>query len=320
MKELLEALTYERTEQLNVEEPDASTKEIMNYENIENVDTYNSPKMGMRILEEQCHMIETCTNMYIPNPATASSPKVAETIGYILVATLISKLPPKAQDPTPKRRYNKKYCHKERNITFRSLLDVKRYETNGILPVRGKKKKESNDQSESLAPLLLLISRETGELNEELKASTMERTNLENMHMSNLTASASTAPKVGRRGRKRKMKTMVSLEAKASIGIEQNDEATTVDDPINDEATPIDVPIIDEAALINVPINDEAASIDVPINDEATPIDVSIIDEVALIDVPINDDTAMIDVPIIDEASLIDVPITYVENFSYLGH
>ncbi|MBA0668156.1 hypothetical protein Goklo_001110, partial [Gossypium klotzschianum] len=201
-------------------------------------------------------------------------------------ATLISKLPPKAQDPTPKRRYNKKYCHKERNITFRSLLDVKRYETNGILPVRGKKKKESNDQSESLAPLLLLISRETGELNEELKASTMERTNLENMHMSNLTASASTAPKVGRRGRKRKMKTMVSLEAKASIGIEQNDEA---------------------------------ASIDVPINDEATPIDVSIIDEVALIDVPINDDTAMIDVPIIDEASLIDVPITYVENFSYLG-
>ncbi|MBA0668155.1 hypothetical protein Goklo_001110, partial [Gossypium klotzschianum] len=157
---------------------------------------------------------------------------VAETIGYILVATLISKLPPKAQDPTPKRRYNKKYCHKERNITFRSLLDVKRYETNGILPVRGKKKKESNDQSESLAPLLLLISRETGELNEELKASTMERTNLENMHMSNLTASASTAPK----------------------------------------------------------------------------------------DVPINDDTAMIDVPIIDEASLIDVPITYVENFSYLGH
>ncbi|MBA0668153.1 hypothetical protein Goklo_001110, partial [Gossypium klotzschianum] len=133
---------------------------------------------------------------------------VAETIGYILVATLISKLPPKAQDPTPKRRYNKlkslpeflknwiviesphkngridkKYCHKERNITFRSLLDVKRYETNGILPVRGKKKKESNDQSESLAPLLLLISRETGELNEELKASTMERTNLENMKL-----------------------------------------------------------------------------------------------------------------------------------------
>ncbi|TYH34826.1 hypothetical protein ES332_D13G151100v1 [Gossypium tomentosum] len=320
LHEQLLALTYERTEQLNVEEPDASTKEIINYENIENVDTYNSLKTGMRILEEQCHMIETCNNMYMPNPATASSPKVAETIGYIIEATLVSKLPPKAQDPTPKRRYNKKYCHKERNITFRSLLEVKRYETNGILPMRGKKKKESNDQSESLAPLLLLISRETRELNEELKASTMERTNLENMHMSNLTASASTAPKVGRRGRKRKMKTMVSLEAKASIGIKQNDEAAPVDDPINDEAALIDVPIIDEPTLINFPINDEAASIDVPINDEAAPIDVSIINEVALIDVPINDETAMIDVPIIYEASLIDVPITYVENFSYLGH
>ncbi|MBA0816358.1 hypothetical protein Gohar_001029, partial [Gossypium harknessii] len=160
----------------------------------------------------------------------------AETIGYIIEATLVSKLPPKAQDPTPKRRHNKlkllpeflknwivfksphkngridkKYCHKERNITFRSLLEVKRYETNGILPMHGKKKKESNDQSESLAPLLLLISRETGELNEELKASTMERTNSENVHMSNLTASASIAPKAGRHGRKRKMKTMVSL-------------------------------------------------------------------------------------------------------------
>ncbi|MBA0816360.1 hypothetical protein Gohar_001029, partial [Gossypium harknessii] len=73
---------------------------------------------------------------------------VAETIGYIIEATLVSKLPPKAQDPTPKRRHNK-----------------------------------------------LLISRETGELNEELKASTMERTNSENVHMSNLTASASIAPK-----------------------------------------------------------------------------------------------------------------------------
>ncbi|MBA0756090.1 hypothetical protein Gogos_020927 [Gossypium gossypioides] len=113
----------------------------------------------------------------------------------------------------------------------------------------------------------------------------MERTNSKNMHMSNLTTSASTAPK-GTRGRKRKMKTMVSSEEKASIEIEQNDEAT---------------------------------SIDVPINDEAAPIDVSIIDEVALIDVSINDETAMIDVPIIDEAALIDVPITYVENFSYLG-
>ncbi|MBA0843707.1 hypothetical protein Goarm_000872 [Gossypium armourianum] len=49
--------------------------------------------------------------------------------------------------------------------------------------MHGKKKKESNDQNESLAPLLLLISRETGELNEELKASTMERTNSENMHI-----------------------------------------------------------------------------------------------------------------------------------------
>ncbi|MBA0783379.1 hypothetical protein Gotri_001104, partial [Gossypium trilobum] len=106
------------------------------------------------------------------------------------------------------------------------------------------------------------------------------------MHMSILTASASTAPKAARRGRKRKMKTMVSLEAKGSIGIEQNDEAAPVDDPINDEASPIDVPIIDEVALIDVLINDE---------------------------------TTMIDVPIIDEASLIDVPITYVENFSYLG-
>ncbi|MBA0700887.1 hypothetical protein Goari_022080, partial [Gossypium aridum] len=120
---------------------------------------------------------------------------VAETIGYIIEETLVSKLPPKAQDPSSKRRYNKKYCHKECNITFRSLFEVKRYETNGILPVRGKKKKESNEQSESPAHSILLISRETGELNEELEASTMERTNSENMHMSNLTTSASTAPK-----------------------------------------------------------------------------------------------------------------------------
>ncbi|MFQ6659038.1 hypothetical protein Gotur_028077 [Gossypium turneri] len=53
-----------------------------------------------------------------------------------------------------------------------------------ILPVCGKKKKESNKESESLALLL----------NEELKASTMERINFENMHMSNVTASTSTAP------------------------------------------------------------------------------------------------------------------------------
>ncbi|MBA0632521.1 hypothetical protein Godav_001244 [Gossypium davidsonii] len=49
----------------------------------------------------------------------------------------------------------------------------------------------------------------------------MERINFENMHMSNLTSSASTAPN---------------------------------DIPINDEVAPIDVPIIDEAALIDVPI------------------------------------------------------------------
>ncbi|MBA0752029.1 hypothetical protein Gogos_000910 [Gossypium gossypioides] len=114
----------------------------------------------------------------------------------------------------------------------------------------------------------------------------MERTKSENMHMSNLTASASTAPK-GRHGRKRKMKTVVSSEAEASIGVEQNAEAPSIDVSINDEAAPIDVPIIDEAVLIDVPINDEAAPIDVPI---------------------------------IDEAVLIDVPITYVENFSDLGH
>ncbi|TYG86561.1 hypothetical protein ES288_A13G142900v1 [Gossypium darwinii] len=239
----------------------------------------------MRIPEEQYHMTEPCNNMYMPNPANVSSPK--ETTGYIIEATSVSTLPPEAQAPTSKRRYNKlkplleflnnwivtesprkngridkKYHYKERNITLRSLLKVKRYETDGILPVRGKKKKESNDQK-------------TGKQNEKLETSTMERTNSENMHMSNLTTSTSTAPK-GRRGRKRKMKTVVSLEAETSIGVEQNNETT-----------PIDVPINDEAALIDVAINDKAAPIDVPI---------------------------------IDEAAMIDVPITYVENFSDLGH
>ncbi|MFQ6652115.1 hypothetical protein Gotur_024129 [Gossypium turneri] len=75
LHEPLLALTYEETEQLNVEEPDASTKEIINDENIENVDTYNSPKTGMCIPKEQCHMIEPCNNIYMPNPATASAPK-----------------------------------------------------------------------------------------------------------------------------------------------------------------------------------------------------------------------------------------------------
>ncbi|MBA0709251.1 hypothetical protein Golax_024295, partial [Gossypium laxum] len=235
----------------------------------------------------------------------------AETTGYIIQATPISTLRLEAQAPTPKRRYNKlkslpeflnnwivakspyknrkidkKYHHKERNITLRSLLEVKRYENDYISPVCGKKKKESNDQSESPASLLLLTYGETGEQNEELEASTMERTNSENMHMSNLTASASTAPKAGKHGRKRKMKTVVSSKAEASIGVEQNGKATPIDVLINDEAAPIDVPIIDEVALI-----------DVPINDEATPIDISIIDEAALIDVPKN----------------------YVENFSDLG-
>ncbi|MBA0875038.1 hypothetical protein Goshw_025321, partial [Gossypium schwendimanii] len=163
---------------------------------------------------------------------------VAETTGYIIEATPISTLPPKAQAPTSKRRYNK----------------VKRYETDGILPVRGKKKKESNEQSESSAPLLLLTYGETGEQNEELEASTMERTNFENMHISNLIALASIAPKVGRCRRKRKMKTMVSSKAEANIGVEQNDEAAPIVVPINDEAASIDVAIIDEAALIDVPI------------------------------------------------------------------
>ncbi|TYJ01459.1 hypothetical protein E1A91_A13G154900v1 [Gossypium mustelinum] len=183
-------------------------------------------------------------------------------------------VPPEPQAPTRKRRYNKlkplpeflnnwivtesqrkneridkKYRHKERNITLRSLLEVKRYETDGILPVHGKKKKESNKQSEPLAPLLLLTYRETGEQKEELEASTMERINSENMHVSNLIASTSTAPK-GRRGRKRKMKTVVT----APIDIPINDEATLIDVPINDEDAPVDGPIINEAGLIDVPI------------------------------------------------------------------
>ncbi|MBA0783230.1 hypothetical protein Gotri_000983, partial [Gossypium trilobum] len=134
---------------------------------------------------------------------------------------------------------------------------VKRYETNDILPVHGKKKKESNNQSESPTPLLsffpnhryigfqllqLLTYGETGEQNEELEASTMERTNSENMHMSNLTISASTAPK----------------------GVLINDEVARIDVPIIDEAALIDIPIYDETA-IDVPIIDEAALIDVPI-------------------------------------------------------
>ncbi|KAG4134002.1 hypothetical protein ERO13_D08G126140v2 [Gossypium hirsutum] len=229
--------------------------------------------------------------MYMPNRATTSAPK--------------------AQAPTPKRKYNKlkslpeflnnwivteslcknrkinkKYHYKERNITLRSLLEVKRYETDYIFPVRGKKKNESNGQSESPTSFLLLTYGETGEQNEELEASTMEKTNSENMHMSNLTASASTAPNASKHRRKRKMKTVVSSEVEASIGVEQNGKATPIDVPINDEAASIDVPIIDEASLI-----------DVPNNDEPTPIDVRII----------------------DEAALIDVPITYVENFSDLG-
>ncbi|MBA0881144.1 hypothetical protein Goshw_022994 [Gossypium schwendimanii] len=111
LHEPLLALTYEETEQLNVEEPDASTKEIINDENIENVDTYNSLKTGMRIPKEQCHMIEPWNNIYMPNPATASAPKVAETTGYIIEATPVSTLPPEAQAPTLRRRYNKVSIH-----------------------------------------------------------------------------------------------------------------------------------------------------------------------------------------------------------------
>ncbi|KAH1031848.1 hypothetical protein J1N35_044022, partial [Gossypium stocksii] len=239
------ALTYEGTKQLDVKELDASTKEIIIYENIENVHTCNSPKTRMHIPQEQCQMTEPCNNMYMPNPATTSAPKVAQKTGYIIEATPVSMLPPEAQAPTPKRRYNKlkplpeflnnwiviesplkngridkKYHHKECNITLRSLFEVKQYETDGILPIRRKKKKKSNDQN----------------------ASTMERTNSKNMHMSNLTASASIAPK-GRHGRKRKMKIVVSSEVEGSIGVEQTNEAAL-----------IDVPIIDEAALIDVPI------------------------------------------------------------------
>ncbi|PPS02091.1 hypothetical protein GOBAR_AA18570 [Gossypium barbadense] len=179
-------------------------------------------------------------------------------------ATPVSTLPPEAQAPTrreyttsPRKngRIDKKHRHKYHNITLRSLLE-------------------------------LLTYGETGEQNEELKASTMLRTNFENMHICNLTASASTVPN-GRRGRKRKMKIAVSSEVEASIGGKQNDENALIDAPINDEA-----------ALINVPTIDEAALIDVPINYGAT----------------------LIDVPIIDEVAFIDVPITYVDNFSDLGH
>ncbi|MBA0826409.1 hypothetical protein Goarm_011264 [Gossypium armourianum] len=80
--------------------------------------------------------------------------------------------------------------------------------------MHGKKKKESNEQSESPAPLLsffpnhhyigiqllqLLTYRETGEQNEELEASTMERTNSNRTNsrgFPSLTVSASTTPKV----------------------------------------------------------------------------------------------------------------------------
>ncbi|MBA0783360.1 hypothetical protein Gotri_001088 [Gossypium trilobum] len=48
----------------------------------------------------------------------------------------------------------------------------------------------------------------------------MVRTNSENMHMCNLTTSALTLPNAGRHVRKRKMKTVVSSEAEASIGVE----------------------------------------------------------------------------------------------------
>ncbi|MBA0852263.1 hypothetical protein Goshw_003241 [Gossypium schwendimanii] len=50
----------------------------------------------------------------------------------------------------------------------------------------------------------------------------MERTNSKRTNSRGfpiLTVSASTAPKAGRRGRKRKMKTVVSSEAEASIGV-----------------------------------------------------------------------------------------------------
>ncbi|KAK5771476.1 hypothetical protein PVK06_047680 [Gossypium arboreum] len=57
-----------------------------------------------------------------------------------------------------------------------------------------------------------------------------------------------------RRGRKRKMKKVVSSEAEANIGVKQNNEAAPIDVPINDEAAPIDLPIIDDAALTDVPI------------------------------------------------------------------
>ncbi|MBA0645982.1 hypothetical protein Goklo_014002, partial [Gossypium klotzschianum] len=52
LHEPLLALTYEGTEQLTVEESDASTKEIIIYENIENLYTYNSPRTRIRIPQE----------------------------------------------------------------------------------------------------------------------------------------------------------------------------------------------------------------------------------------------------------------------------
>ncbi|MFQ6626448.1 hypothetical protein Gotur_005511 [Gossypium turneri] len=80
----------------------------------------------------------------------------------------------------------------------------------------------------------------------------MERTNSENMHI--VIQPWFFLHSASKHGRKRKMKAVVSSEAEASIGVEQNDEASLIDVPSNDEAAPIDVPIIDEAALIDVPI------------------------------------------------------------------
>ncbi|MFQ6650258.1 hypothetical protein Gotur_023093, partial [Gossypium turneri] len=85
LHEPLLALTYEGTKQLNVEEPNALTKEIINYENIENEDTCNSPKTGMRIPQEQCHMKEPCNNIYMPNPATASAPKGISFFSFLSI-------------------------------------------------------------------------------------------------------------------------------------------------------------------------------------------------------------------------------------------
>ncbi|XP_040942007.1 uncharacterized protein [Gossypium hirsutum] len=143
----------------------------------------------MRIPEEQYHMTEPCNNMYMPNPANVSSPK--ETTGYIIEATPVSTLPPEAQAPTSKRRYNK----------LKPLLEF----LNNWIVTESPRKNGRIDK--------LLTYGETGKQNEKLETSTMERTNSENMHMSNLTTSTSTAPK-GRRGRKRKMKTVVSFRSR----------------------------------------------------------------------------------------------------------